>query len=127
MKPLNFLLVVLVVMITAIGCTTTQQAFDENYDRSSARTYGDRVYIDDPYRGTVILERDPYTGQYFDITNSRFGAYGFNSPYNSWRDRRFYNNTYYVTPRSNGNTQTEEQKRNYQEQRQEARKKILGN
>ena len=63
--------VALVLMVAAVGCTTVREADGEYYERVSS-TPG-RVYVDDPYRGTVILERDPYTGRYYEV--NRYGTY----------------------------------------------------
>lgn len=139
MKRFNFIpaVIAIVLMITAASCTTMTGTQDEYYERSSAN----RVYVDDPYRGTIVLERDPYTGRYYEVNsygynsrvyrnnNSRYG----NSNYGRNNTRyRSNNNGYYprsTSPRVNQNNQqpTEEQKRDQQKSRDEARKKVLGN
>jgi hypothetical protein len=135
MKRFNFIPVVIafVLMITAVGCTTMTGPQDE-YSRSRA----ERVYVDDPYRGTVVLERDPYTGRYYEV--NPYGSYNTriyrgNNSYYGRNNNRYYNNnrnnrsnreTY---ERSNQNTQrpTDDQIRDHQKSRDEARRKVLGN
>jgi hypothetical protein len=132
MKRFNLIpaVIAIVLMITAVSCTTMTGTQDEYYERSRAN----RVYVDDPYRGTVVLERDPYTGRYYEV-NSGYDnrVYRSNSGYYGRNNRYRSNNGYYPrasTPRVyQNNTQkpTEEQKRDQQIKRDEARKKVLGN
>ena len=135
MKRFNFIpaVIAIVLMITAASCTTMTGAQDEYYERSQAN----RIYVEDPYRGTVVLERDPYTGRYYEVnsygSNSR--VYRNNSVYNNGyygRNNRYRTNNSYPrssSPRVYQNSQqpTEEQKRDQQIKRDEARKKVLGN
>jgi hypothetical protein len=134
MKRFNFLPVVVafVLMITAVGCTTMTGA-EDGYSRSRA----DRVYVDDPYRGTVVLERDPYTGRYYEV--NPYGSYntrtyrGSNGYYGRTNNSRYYNRNYRtnreVYERGNQNTQrpTDDQIKDRQKSRDEARRKVLGN
>lgn len=136
MKHLKLLQVVvaLILLVGAVGCTTVRGTEDDYYNNSSAN----RIYVDDPYRGTVVLERDPYTGRYYEVN-----SYGYNNGYNNRYDRRYqtgriYNNGY---GRSNGGyynrgnrvyrqapqQPTQEEIRNREKSRDEARKKVLGN
>jgi hypothetical protein len=124
MKRFNILSVVaaIVLMVATVSCTTMGGA------QNDRRV--DRVYVDDPYRGTVVLERDPFTGRYYEVDN--YGSSYYGNRYYS-RNSRVYSNRYdrgrYY--RSNGSTRqqqpTEEQKKQQQQTRSEARKKILGN
>lgn len=110
-------------MIAAVGCTTTRSMGDEYYGN-------DRVYLNDPYRGTVVLERDPFTGRYYEVgtygsyygniySNRRYYGRNYNNEY-----RRDYddNNRRYQTP-----PPAQEQPQDREKARNEARKKILGN
>ena len=91
MKRFNFLtvMIALVLMVTAVSCSTMQGTEDEYYGR---RVPGspNRVYVEDPYRGTVVLERDPYSGRYYEV-NSYGSAYGYGNGYDT-RYRRYNNN-----------------------------------
>src|SRR5688572_22761487 len=93
MKRFSFLqmAIALVLMVTAVSCTTMQGVEDEYYSTQSRRIATDRVYVNDPYRGTVVLERDPYTGRYYEVSS----PYSTYDRYDSRYDRR------YRTSRSN--------------------------
>ena len=77
--------IITVLMVVMVSCTTVRDASGDYGDAPSRR----RVYYDNPYYGnTIILERDPYTGQLYQISPngygySPYGAYGYdNYPYN---------------------------------------------
>jgi hypothetical protein len=129
MKSFNYLIVLAAILVTGlVSCTTSQMATDEN--EQVGRQVGNRLYIDDPYRGTVVLERDPYTGRYYDVT-SRYGygySNGYDYPYTSRRYSPYYRNSdrYYGRTYQTPQQPTEEQKRQYQQGRDEARKRVLG-
>ena len=141
MKRFNFLLVAIAIVltVTAVSCTTMAGTQDDYYSGRDAQVYGNRVYVDDPYRGTVVLERDPRTGRYYEATSPYYdGYYGNRRVYGS----RVYGNTYGRSPyygRSNGgyyrnnNSNTTTQNNNpkptqeYKKDRDDARKKVLGN
>jgi len=124
--------IVLVLMVAAVSCTPVRET---GYDERVSTTPG-RVYVDDPYRGTVILERDPYTGRYYEI-NSYDAYYGSRyrnyDPY--YRDRYYHGNTrttrpprqYSQQPQTQPQQPTQEQIRQRQEAKDEARRKVLGN
>jgi hypothetical protein len=134
MKRFNFLsaVIALVLIVTAVSCTTMRGANDGYYDRAQA---SDRVYIDDPYRGTVVLERDPYTGRYYEINSygSYSSPYGYRNRYDTRYNRNYTNrNRVYRNNNNNNNSnanqqQTEQQKKEWNQKREEARKKVLGN
>jgi hypothetical protein len=140
MKRINILsvMVALVVMITAVSCTTMTETQDDYYGRTGAS----RVYVDDPYRGTVVLERDPYSGRYYEV--SPYGNYGTSRVYGSYGTYggRYYNNNNSRNYNRNNNNRNynnrnyrgqdtqrpaQEQRTDHQQSREEARKKILGN
>lgn len=130
MKRFNFLLVVVVVLVTAVGCTTMTGTQDGYYNGGQpTRANGNRVYVTDPYRGTIVLERDPWSGRYYEV--SPYGTYYGNRYYGRGYDTYRRNNVYYGRGNSNYQRQpqqsTEEQRRRNGEQRNEARKKVLGN
>jgi hypothetical protein len=106
----------------------------DDYYGQDARVYGNRVYVDDPYRGTIVLERDPRTGRYYEVSPYYDGYYG-----NSIYSRTYRNNrSGYPTYRRNGggyyngNTSNNNQNNNrsseqYKKDKDDARNKILGN
>jgi hypothetical protein len=133
MKSIKSLLAVVIIAVLMVSCTTTQRAIgDDNYD-DDVRTEqsGNRLYVQDQFYGTVILERDPFSGRYYDVTN---GYRGLNSPYNGFNgNRRYgnYNRSYgnYKSGYSNrniGTIQRPSTQQPAQPTREEARKKILG-
>jgi hypothetical protein len=128
--------IVLVLMVTAVSCTTMTGTQDEYYERGQT---SNRVYVEDPYRGTVVLERDPYTGRYYEVNS--YGSYNNRYPrvYNSNsygrsygsgsrsrnNDRYYRNDTRPSRPHQQA-PNTEEQKREQKQNKDEARKKVLG-
>src|SRR6478672_7482548 len=81
MKSVKFLLAIFTAAVLMASCATTQSASGEDYDEiDRSRVIGNRVYVDDPYYGTVVLERDPFSGRYYDVT---YGYGGYRSPYNT--------------------------------------------
>ena len=125
MKRFNFIpaVIAIVLMITAASCTTMTGTQDEYYERSQAN----RIYVEDPYRGTVVLERDPYTGRYYDVTyGSRIGSlYNGYYPYRTYR----HNGGYYRSYGTIGGQLQRQTPSNdtYQKDRGDARQKVLGN
>lgn len=115
-----------------------RESGDEYYEPSS-RAANNRVYVEDPYRGVVVLERDPYTGRYYEV--SPYGTYyGSSRVYNDrYYDRYGYGYGYPRTydtrssrtqrPRVTQPVQqpTQEQLREREKNREEARRKVLGN
>lgn len=144
MKRFNFSLVAiaLVLIVTAVSCTTMAGSQDDYYGQES-RVYGNRVYVDDPYRGTVVLQRDPRTGRYYEI--SSYDPYYNNGYYGnrSTRGYRTYGTAYPSSRRNNGgyyngsnsgnnqnannNQNNERTSEQYKKNRDDARNKILGN
>jgi hypothetical protein len=127
MKNIKFLLGLLAVVVIASSCVTTQGATDDDYmNGQRTEQIGNRVYLQDPYYGTVVLERDPFTGRYYDVTyGPRYGAGYYRYPYG--------NRVYRTAPRGGtvGGGKTIQQQRPTQQQiqqnRSEARRKLLGN
>lgn len=124
MNKLKFLstAIVLALVVVAVGCTP----MSELNSRYPERPVNNRIYVEDPYRGTIVLERDPYTGRYYEVNtfgnyygnryyrnHNRYGGY-----YRGWR-----NNGQYQTPKP----PTQEQIRDREKNKKEARDKILGN
>jgi hypothetical protein len=138
MKRFNFLLVAiaLVLTITAVSCTTMAGTQDDYYNGREARAYGNRVYVDDPYRGTIVLERDPRTGRYYEVGTYDSYSNGYHGNRYDRRYNRGYNNSPYYGRSNNGyynrnngsnNQNTQRPTEDDRKTRDEARKKILGN
>ena len=132
MKSVKFLLVIFTAAVLMASCATTQNTSDEDFDESTTRRIGNRVYVDDPYYGTVVLERDPFTGRYYDVTMGNRGS--IYSPYNRYNTYpRGYRSSYPRYYRNNNNSggsvgiSIEKPTPDLQKTREEARKKILGN
>ncbi|MDQ3279498.1 MAG: hypothetical protein M3Q06_14315, partial [Bacteroidota bacterium] len=88
MKNIKLLLGLLSVVVVMASCATMGAADGDSMDDSRTRQVGDRLYVEDPFYGTVVLERDPYTGRYYDVTyGSRYGRgyYGINPYGRSYR------------------------------------------
>ena len=126
MKNVKFLLAIFTAAVLMASCATTQSASGEDYDDlDRTRRVGNRVYVEDPYYGTVVLERDPFTGRYYDVT---YGNRGYNSPYNSGLYRGYRTTPRYYRNNSGGGTlQQRPAQKEAPINREEARKKILGN
>ena len=132
MKNIKFLLGLLTVVIVMASCATTQGAMDDSdMDNPRTQQIGNRVYMQDPYYGTVVLERDPFTGRYYDVSyGSRLG---YGSPYGIYNRGNYNRGGHYNggrnSGRSNGNVirQQAPTRDQVQPNREETRKKILGN
>lgn len=128
MKNIKSLLGLLSVVVVMASCATMQGATDDDYANSkNSRQIGNRLYVDDPYYGTVILERNPFTGRYYDVTyGAGYGA-GY---YGSYPNRRY---RVYHAPSRGGNVNRgtivpqKPTVREVQQGRDKARKTILGN
>ena len=82
MKNIKFLLGLLAVVIIMASCATTQSAMYDDMDSPRTQQIGNRIYMQDPFYGPVVLERDPYTGRYYDVTyGNRFGGGFYGRPY----------------------------------------------
>ena len=135
-----------VLMVGAVGCTTLQGTQDDGYyDTRTAQTAPSRVYVDDPYHygRTIVMERDPFTGRYYEVNsygstyNQGYSTYPAYAPrYDNrrvYRDRRYddrrYNNTYPgrgQVYQQQSPQPTEQQRRENEQKRQEAKDAILG-
>ncbi len=132
MKRFNFLLMAIAIVlttVTAVSCTTMAGTEDGYYDGYPTRVYGNRVYVDDPYRGTIVLERDARTGRYYEVGSPYYNGYYGNRNYgrghgygNVYRGRS--NDRNYRNNNNNQNNQrpTQEDRKS----RDEARDKVLG-
>ncbi|HZH63602.1 MAG TPA: hypothetical protein VEY10_01835 [Flavisolibacter sp.] len=133
MTSVKSLLAVVIIAVLTTGCVTTQEAVGDDYDEDvRTQQSGNRLYVQDPFYGTVVLERDPFSGRYYDVTN---GYRGFPSRYNglnTYRRNGNYNRNYGTYNRSFGNRsvgtiQRPAPQQPTQKTREDARKIILGN
>jgi hypothetical protein len=140
MKNIKFLLGLLTVVIVMASCATTQGMMDDSdFDNPRTQQVGNRVYMQDPYYGTVVLERDPYTGRYYDVTYGARPGYGYGYPRGGYNRGAYNRGGYYnrgsVNNRGgnygsgNGNVVRPQAPTRDQVQpnREEARRRILGN
>lgn len=144
MKRFNLLsmVVAVVLVVAAVSCTPMRESGDDYYEPSS-RAASNRVYVEDPYRGVVVLERDPYTGRYYEVNSygSAYGNYYGNGRYSDryyGRNSSGYGSRTYDSRYNRGTSQsprvtqpaqqpTQEQIKEREKTRDEARRKVLGN
>ena len=127
MKNIKFLLGLLTIVVIMASCASMQGATSDDYANDPrTQQIGNRLYLQDPYYGTVVLERDPYTGRYYDVTyGSRYGLgyYGgapYGGYYRGYRGGRVYRGG--TVQQKPGPTQGE-----IRQNRDATRKKVLGN
>lgn len=131
MKNTKILLMALVAVsaVFAVSCTPAQQVSDYGYDQ--------RPVYNSPYGSNVIVvERDPYTGRYYQVNPNN--GYYLNDPYYNNRNYSggyydpYYNNRTYSNRRydrrvySNNNTNTEVRKQPTEDEKNEAKDKVFG-
>jgi hypothetical protein len=126
MKNIKLLLGLLSVVIVMASCATMGAAGNGSDDAYRSNRMGNRVYVDDPYHGTVVLERDPYTGRYYDVTyGSRYrGGYYGASPGRYYRGNR---GSYGRVPVIQQPQQQRPSREELNRSKQETRNKVLGN
>lgn len=153
MKRFSFLqLVVLAaLMVTVVSCGVPMGTTGDYYEDAPTRR---NVYYGDPYYGgvnTIIVERDPYTGRYYQVSPGYYGSGIYSAPayprggrvYNHGghsKNNRYYNNNN-STGRNNNyyrtNPQVQQQQQQprrqapapspqVQQQRRDAKDAILG-
>ena len=139
MKNYRFLqmAVIAILLVTAVGCTAIREGSGYYEDEpTSCGTYfgGPRNYGG---RNVIVVERDPYTGRYYQV--SPYDTYGggyYSNPYpNYYRgyDRgysRGYNNNNSYRNYNNGSVQqqqpTQQQTEERRAEQNNARDQILG-
>lgn len=127
MKRFPFLSVALIgiLMVVAVGCTIP-------YETAGGGYYEDRAdrgsYYGSPYGSNVIVvERDPYTGRYYQV--SPYGSYGYpsggryydsryNNNHNVNRGTRYNNNVRNGGTYRNNDAQRQQQAQQREQQRQ---------
>lgn len=132
------LLVGLVLIVTLASCGMTQPGYgDEQYPD---RTIRSRSIYSDPYYGGTRLVRDPYTGQYYEVTpvgpGYGYDPYGYGYPSGSYGRNPYYGRSGRTTtsyprryPSSSGSTQQpqQQQKNSGSPTTQKAKDIIKGN
>lgn len=128
MKSIQFLLGLLTIVLVTVGCAATQGAtYDDYANAPGSQQMGNRLYVQDPYYGTVVLERDPVSGRYYDVTyGSRFGTGYYGAyPYGNYRSNRVYRRS--GGSYNGGTIQQGPSREQLNQQREETRRKVLGN
>lgn len=130
MKNIKFLLGLFSIITVMVSCATTQDAMeDDMMDDRRTQQMGNRLYVQDPFYGTVVLERDPYTGRYYDVTyGSRLGTGFYGYPNSGFRGR--YNQGFYGRGGGGfrGNViQQSPSRDDIQKNKEATRKGVLGN
>ena len=91
MKSFNFLSfsAILVLVVTLASCGLTQPGYgDEEYSDRPVRS---RQIYSDPYYSNSRIVRDPYTGQYYEVTPvSPYGYETYGYPAGSYGNNRNY-------------------------------------
>jgi hypothetical protein len=133
MKNTNFLLVAMIATLAvfAVSCMPARELGEYDEPVSSRPVYNS------PYGSNVIVvERDPYTGRYYQVSPSN--GYYLNDPYyNSYYSNRYYNNSYgrntgryydnrRVYNNTNTNTNNEVKRQPTDDEKQRARDKVFG-
>ncbi|HVG41569.1 MAG TPA: hypothetical protein VM888_08145 [Chitinophagaceae bacterium] len=128
MKNFKYLQIAIValLLVGAVSCTVIEEGYyeeDRYSNRNSSRYYDNQYYgSTSPY---IILERDPWTGRYYQASPGRvygtpYGTYD-NRTYNNSRynNRRYDNRSNSNTYRNNSNNSTYRNNNTYSEQRQQ--------
>jgi hypothetical protein len=140
MKITSFLpmVVLSVLMVSAVSCSTMQPVSDDDYVTTSSRQEQPaRIYVQDPYNfgRTIIMDRDPITGRYYQVYptsvyDSRYDRYYGSNVYDRRYDDRRYNDRYYSNrdqyPTRRQPTVTPEQRQQDEQKRKDAANVILG-
>jgi hypothetical protein len=128
MKSRNLLSMVIagILLVTAVSCTSPREVYQQDDDYRVSRQTPHRILVDDPYYGTIVMERDPFTGRYYQVGSYGQSAYGYG--YDRYGDSRYYRDNprrqQVIIQRNETPRQTPQQK---EQSRQEARKRVLGN
>jgi hypothetical protein len=132
MKNIKFVLGLISVVLVLASCVTTQNAMDDDMVDPRSQQVGNRLYVQDPFYGTVVLERDPYTGRYYDVTfggRPGFGYYNRNM-YGAVPNRVITNRVVTdrgtIDNRRNVIVQQPPRRQEIPTNREEVRRKVLG-
>jgi hypothetical protein len=141
MKITQLLAVVLIsiFMIGAVGCSSMQPVTGQDEYVTQGQAAPSRIYVEDPYHygRTIVMDRDPVTGRYYQVNpyslyDSRYDSRYYGDPYYNNRNYN-YNDRYYSGRNSypsrrvqQAPAQSEEQARQGEERRREAAQILLG-
>lgn len=127
MKSPNLLTMVIagLLLVTAVSCTSTRDIYQEDDGYRTSSQGPNRILVDDPYYGTIVMERDPFTGRYYQV--GTYGQAGYGN--DRYRDSRYYRNypRRQVIYQKETPTRPAQSPQQREESRQEARKRVLGN
>ncbi len=134
MKQASFLQVVFfaVLLVVSASCGVPMGASGDYYEEAPAR--GNRYY-GNSYGGTntIIVERDPFTGRYYQISpggvyGGIYGApaYPYNQPRYYGRNNSSRSNVYYRKYPQRQPQQTPQRREQVRRDREQARETILG-
>ena len=136
MKQVSFLQVVVLaaLMVTAVSCGMPMGATGDYYEEAPTSGYYGGAH-------TIIVERDPYTGRYYQVSPGLYGRTTYGSrayPYNRRpvANRRYNNNSnrnfnnqnsgYYKTyPQAQQPRQTPAQREQIRQEREQTKESIL--
>jgi hypothetical protein len=140
MKRISFLQVVVlaVLLVTVSSCGVPMGATGDYYEEAPVRRnayYGTQVYGSP---NIIIVERDPFTGQYYQVSPGPYGGV-YGAPVYPYGGRRYNNSrpnyrsnsgrsngVYRGNPQPQQPRQTPAQRQHTEQKRQEAKEVILG-
>jgi hypothetical protein len=127
MKNIKFVLGLLSAVFVLASCATMQPSMEDDMIDPRTQQLGNRLYVQDPFYGTVVLERDPFTGRYYDVTfGSRLGQGYYNRmPYRGVQNRVITNRGSFDN-RRNVIVQQPPRRQEAPQNREEVRRKVLG-
>ena len=133
------MVVLSVLMVGAVSCTTMQPVSNDDYATTSRQQQPARIYVQDPYNfgRTIIMDRDPMTGRYYQVYttpvyDSRYDRYYSSNVYDRRYDDRRYNDRYYSnreqypTRRQSQPAPTAEERKQAEQKREDAASILFG-
>ncbi len=123
------MVVLAILMVAGIGCTTLQGTMDgyEDENTSYRRSTYDDPFFYNSYDSRPVLVRDVRTGRTFYVYPNSANTYYDNRYYNDRRyDRRYDDRRRYYNNTSRTPVVTDAQRREQKEKAQESKKTILG-
>ena len=114
MKRFSFLQVVVLaaLLVVVASCSTPMGTSGDYYEDAPTRR---NVYYADPYYGgvnTIIVERDPYTGRYYQVSPGLYGNRVYGAPAYPYGGRRYNGGNRYYNNRNYNNNRNSNSNRN---------------